>query len=276
MKKFFSAIFILILVAAGAVGGFFIGKSYQATPMSASYVSDKIDMICKSAGWTSDKASAKTVHYTDYAPGTVNYNGYEDFAKAFVLFTKYAFETEDLKSQTYYVSESSYTVNNNTYYGKMGMYFTLEKNVANIWLHDYKANCSVLLKLDNNLQTNETGVIQIYSYSTWKLENGISYAEIRANTEKVTGFSYSEIVTEETNFANIEKADITKMNIYDCDILTRKQLNISLDDLTDEEIETYKTETVNKFDGVYSISFDKASFKTSDALDKVYKTLGYK
>ena len=276
MKKLFSALFILILVAAGAVGGFFIGKAQQSTSISVSYVNDKINMICKSAGWISDKASAKTIHYTDYAPDSVNYNGYEDFAKAFVLFAKFAFEDKDLKSQTYYISERSYTVNNNSYSGKMGMYFTLEKNVANIWLHDFQANCSVMLKLDNNVQTNQTGVLQIYSYETWKLEEGISYAEIRANTEKVTGFSYSEIVTEKTNFADIEKANITKMNIYDCDVLIRKQLNLSLEDLTDEEIETYKTETLNKFNGLCAVSFDKANYKTCDALEKVYKELGYK
>lgn len=278
MKKFFKILFLLILVAASMVGGFFIGKTYQSTAMSVNYIGQKLDMFCNSAGWSSNSASAKAsaAHYVDYAPNAVNYNGYDIYVKSYVLFAKIAFQDKELISSTHYFSESSYTINSNTYNGKMGMYFTIDRNVANIWIHDFKTNATILIKLESQLQTNDTGVMQIYSYSTFKNKNGIAYAELRANKEKVTGFSYSEIETEVDNFSTIEKINIAQMNIYDCDILSRKQLNLSISDLTDEEIKTYTAETIKKFDGVYAISFEQGSYRSIDALDKLYKELGYK
>lgn len=280
MKKFLTGLFVLILIVAGGVGGFFIGQSYANNTLTIDYVGEELTTICKSAGWLKEEEDkneqSQPMLNVAYTEDTVDFNGYDQFTKAFVLFAKFVFEDENLKEETFYVSESSYTMFNQTVNGKMGCYFTMERSLANIWLYDFNADCTVKLVLDNSLQSGEIGVLQIYSTKLPKsLQDGIFYGELRANTEKVTGFSYIEMTTAESDLSKIEKANVTNMSIYDCDLVNKKQKSLTLNELTDDEFETYKNAAINEFDKVYFISFGKAKFLKSNALENLYKEMGY-
>lgn len=281
MKKFLAFLGIIFLIAAGGVGGFFIGSNYEDTStITTNYVKSKIDLICESAGWTSSaqsfSISPMSAEYGNYTSDEVDYNGYEDFAQAFILFAKYAFDQNGVKPNTFILSESSYTRGTFTYDGKMGMYYTLENNVANIWLYDFNSDATVIIKLDNNVQYKNEGMIEIYSFSTWRLQDGISYAEIHANIEKVTRFCYSEIVSDETNLSKFNALNITELNLYDCDTRIGKKLSANIEDFSNQEIESCVDNIVKSFDGVFRVSFDSANFTSSNALEDMYKALGYK
>ena len=268
---------LIFVILLGGIAGYFIGVNNQPTLTNA-YVKTKMDIICEGAGWLSNNGQkSMSVEYEDYNSKEVDYNGREDFVKAFVLMAKFAFEEDGMKPNTYIVSEAGYTLGGYTYEGEMGIYYTLERNVAKISIHDFGLGKNVVLVLDNNeMKDKNTAVLGIYGFTTLSGQDGIFFGEIEASAKEVVRFSYSEIKTDEKDLSKLTKDNVDSFNVYDCNVLTGKTLNVGLSDMTNDEFSQMLAVTVGVFDGIYSIDFSYAKYQQSDALNKLYKALGYK
>lgn len=277
MKKILMTLGMIFVILLGGVAGYFIGVNNQPM-MTNAYVKTKIDMICEGAGWLSNSGTkTMSVEYEDYNSKEVDYNGYEDFAKTFVLMAKFAFEEEGMKPNTFIVSEANYTIGNYTYEGKMGLYYTLERNVAKISIHDFSLGKNVVLVLDNNeMKGKNTAVLGIYGFTTLSGQDGIFFGEIEASTKEVVRFSYSEIKANEKDLSKLTKGNVGSFNVYDCNISTGKTLNVNLSDMNDAEFAQLLKSTIDAFDGICVIDFSYGEYQKSDALNKLYKALGYK
>ena len=277
MKKILMTLGLIFVILLGGIAGYFIGVNNQPTLTNA-YVKTKMDIICEGAGWLSNNGQkSMSVEYEDYNSKEVDYNGREDFVKAFVLMAKFAFEEDGMKPNTYIVSEAGYTLGGYTYEGEMGIYYTLERNVAKISIHDFGLGKNVVLVLDNNeMKDKNTAVLGIYGFTTLSGQDGIFFGEIEASAKEVVRFSYSEIKTDEKDLSKLTKDNVDSFNVYDCNVLTGKTLNVGLSDMTNDEFSQMLAVTVGVFDGIYSIDFSYAKYQQSDALNKLYKALGYK
>lgn len=277
MKKLFIALFCLILIAAGGLGGYFIGKNYSNQIEGHTFVAEKLDKFCKAATWTEDEDvdTKNKVATADDEEMKIDYNGDEAFIKAFVLFTKKAFEGE-LKQNQYYYSAASYQISGNNYYGgKMSLYFTINKGVADIYIKDINNNTTVKLNLDNKYNDSGLYTLKIYSFKNWNLQNGLSYAEVTANSEKVVKYSHYELYTDKTDYKKLEMDDITNLVVYECDTITKKQLKLEKSAMTDEQKTEYKTTIYDAFKNYYEVGFNYIEYTEIDALKEMYKDLGY-
>ena len=272
MKKFFIAIFCLVLIAAGLVGGYFIGKNYSNQIEGHGFVTEKLDKFCVAADWVEkDDKDAKAAD----EEMKINFNGEEAYIKSFVLFTKKAFEGE-LKQNQYYYSAATYQIEGNNYYGgKMSMYFSINKGVADIYVRDLNNNMTVKLNLDNKYNNDGLYTLKIYSFQNWKLENGLSYAEVTANSEKIVKYKHYELLTAKTDYKKLEMKDITNIKVFECDTLSKKELKLELTSMTDEQKTEYKDSIYDSFKNYSEIGFNYVEYTEIDALKEMYKDLGY-
>lgn len=272
MKKFFIAIFSLVLIAAGLVGGYFIGKNYSNQIEGHGFVTEKLDKFCVAADWVEkDDKDAKAAD----EEMKINFNGEEAYIKSFVLFTKKAFEGE-LKQNQYYYSAATYQIEGNNYYGgKMSMYFSINKGVADIYVRDLNNNMTVKLNLDNKYNNDGLYTLKIYSFQNWKLENGLSYAEVTANSEKIVKYKHYELLTAKTDYKKLEMKDITNIKVFECDTLSKKELKLELTSMTDEQKTEYKDSIYDSFKNYSEIGFNYVEYTEIDALKEMYKDLGY-
>ena len=276
MKKFFIAIFCILLIGAGIVGGYFIGKNYSDQLEGHGFVTEKLEKFCAAANWEKDEAEAKNkVAKADDEEMEINFNGEEDFVKAFVFFTKKAFEGE-LKQNRYYYSAATYQLEGNNYYGgKMSMYYTIHKGVADIYIKDLNNNMTVKLNLDNKYGENGLYTLKIYSFKNWNLTDGLSYCEVTANNEKVVKYSHYELYANKKDYKKVEMKDITNIKVFECDTITKKELKLELSSMTDEQKTEYKDTIYGAFKNYMEVGFNYVEYTEIDALKEMYKDLGF-
>ncbi len=276
MKKFFIAIFCLLLIGAGLVGGYFIGKNYSDQLEGHGFVTEKLDKFCAAANWSEKEADPQNnVAKADEEEMKINFNGEEAFIKGFVYFTKKAFEG-DLKQNQYYYSAASYQISGNNYYGgKMSMYFTINKGVADIYIKDLNNNMTTKLNLDNKYSEDGLYTLKIYSFKNWNLADGLSYSEVTANSEKIVKYSHYELYANKTDYQKVEMKDITNIRVFECDTIAKKELKLELSSMTDEQKTEYKDTIYSAFKNYVEIGFNYVEYTEINALAEMYKDLGF-
>lgn len=286
MKKAIWCLSIILVLVLGVCGFFTIKyfdlKNKDEAVMSISQAKELINKVASDMKFTEGKASTfsnsqtLSLDYKDYTEKEVNYNGKEDFIKMFVLAAKYAFDG-DVSEKTYYISNASYTQVGVTYNGSIKFYFTLGRNVLEIHMFDSNINKEIILKLDNNDNPDHEWTMYIYANCTFYGE-GFLYAEVTADSNKVTDFAYVEVGISSAldNIQNLTVSNISDMYIYDCDTRSRKTLSSGKSSMTEEEILQYSKMAIEKVNCQSCANFsDLKPYTNSDFLELTYRELGY-
>jgi hypothetical protein len=288
MKKIILSIFMTLIVVVACVGGVFTYKYFdlkkeQATESSVMTISEAkslINKVSRDMGFLKTSSASKTlsVSYKDYNGEKVDYNGYEDFIKSFVLAAKFAFDGE-VQKETFYISKASYSMNGITYNGVMKMYFTLSRNVLELHLFDQNSNAEIIIKIDNNANNEHEWIMYMYGNCTLRGENNAAlYMEVLAGTNKIDGFSYSELTfsTKPTNIEELTVGNINSLELYDCNVKSGKYLFAEKSGMTSDEILTYSKMTIENVNKQASVNFtDLNTYKNLDFLKSMYEYLGY-
>lgn len=286
IKKMLLTFAIVILLLGCGVGGFFTYKYYNLkneTPMTVSEAGVIINKVCKDMGFLSDAetddgaVSTASVEYKDYDGLEIDFKGQQDFIKSFVLEAKFAFEGE-VEEKTFYSSSASYSMFHTTYEGSVRFYFTLGKNVLNFYLYDVKSDAQILLVLDNNYSEKHEWVMKIYADFLVNAQPGYSYWEIEANESEVFRFAYAGLgfSSVPSAFNEISASNVDKIEIYDCNMHTQKELDVSKSNMTDDEVVEYSKKILTTVNSQPIMNFsDLNDYKETDFLSRLYSYLGY-
>ena len=288
MKKTFLGLLMVVLIVVAGFGGFYIGKSVSSdkTTVTKNALLSVIDDFTKGAGWTQEEKSFTTQtssNTQNYEDSKINYNGQEDLIKAFVFFTKYALLNENVKENTFYFSEASYSMNTFNYTGSMGLYYEFAKSCAFINLYDFSSETQVLLIIDMQPVENNTYVLNILTDKSMVNQNyqaGFTLQQLYLDQYATEIYSYSRLTvqTPALKLNDITINDVDEIHLFGCDIRTNQLINIYKDEIASEDSYTFEalldvyTEQASRYDGV---NFVSREYEEIDALKLVYEDLGY-
>lgn len=286
MKKFLLFALVVALMFGSGVCGYFIrGASREDKTMSIATAQNVVKKIAKAGNFVEEdnsviKTSVKTMsNYTDYEESTVNYNGKEDFVKAFIAMLYFATDG-NVRANTYYTSTATYKIGNTDVIGEMNFYIKLTETSATFYLKDVKNNINMVMVVSSSDNTINHYQINGYMASTFMATDGLTYFEICSNNEKITQFAYSEIEWNGAinNLADAKASDVKKLTVYDCNITTGRVMNKSTangNGLTDAEKLDLISRTVNEFNSIEFADVICKKFTKSDFLKRAYENLGY-
>ena len=288
MKKIILSIFMTLVVVVACVGGVFTYKYFdlkkdqttESSVMTISEAKSLINKVSRDMGFLKTSSASKTlsVSYKDYNSEEVDYHGYEDFIKGFVLAAKFAFDGE-VQEETFYISKASYSMNGITYNGVMKMYFTLSRNVLELHLFDQNLNSEIIIKIDNNANNEHEWIMYVYGNCTLRGEdNAALYMEVLADKNKINGFSYSELTfsTKPTKIEELTVENINSLELYDCNVKSGKYLYAEKSGMTSEEILKYSKMTIQNVNKQVSVNFtDLNTYTNMNFLKSMYEYLGY-
>ena len=285
MKKVVSILIIVLLMFGSGVCGFFINNAIPARVYSIDEAKEIIGKVAHTANFVKDDSTSSTMQvasasdYESYSGTTIDYDGKEAIVKTFVSMLYYAVDG-DVSPNTYYISTAKHGTGSDITEGEMTFYFELTETEAHFYITDTKNDITMVMVVSAEDNTEGSYQIEGYVTSLFDTYEGLVYFVICTDNEKVTRFACNEIAwTIGSNRVHDKNIDVNKdirgINIFDCNLLTNTRLKISEDDISNEEVMEYVSETVKKF---YEIDFDDVvykDFKEVGFLANAYKNLGY-
>lgn len=287
MKYFCLIGLVVILLFGSGIGGYFIGKGIndeEKTNITNEQVIAVLDKLCYSTGWIDENKdnSIKTLSNNEqnYEEDYMDFNGQEDFIKAYIYISKFILLNEEIEPSKYYISTASYKHNDNQYSASMGLNYEFGINCAYINIFDFNSKTNVTIIIDiapiesNSYQINI--LMDKYVYGS----EGITLQQINLDqyANEIHSYSMFTMETSHKNLLDISINDVLNMNLYGCDLINNKKINIYKNEIINEQTYTFNAligklkEQTNKIQG---IAFGSRIYTEVNILEEVYINLGY-
>ena len=291
--KIFLAVYLTLITAAAGVFGyfFFAGKDYydfngedgrENSQITIEKASEIVTTACNELGWLKNSgASIQSAEYVDYNEELkLGDEISENFFKQNVVTAKYmldAMEESNISPNKYYYDQQQ--LPNSSYTVEMMGYVNLNGNKAEIHVYDATYNAEIVLVVTGDLEYGKSWSIEYFSNRIGTHSyafGGMGYGIIAANEAGVYQFAYSSLSFRSSS-TEISRDNLMFFDIYDCDTYMNRLLDVSLEDLTDEEIASYGMATVNNVNRVTFLNWENVKIeKQINFLNEYWTAMGIK